>query len=57
MYQVRKRFTDEQTRVLLQGYDQGQLRRTDMQELLVGGESRLQSCLCSSLPSESRTAH
>ena len=34
MCQVHKRFTDQQIKVLLQGYDQGQLRRTDLQELL-----------------------
>jgi hypothetical protein len=40
MCQVHKRFTDEQIKVLLQGYDQGQLRRTDVQELLGVGKSR-----------------
>ena len=40
MCQVHKRFTDQQIKVLLQGYDQGQLRRTDLQELLGVGKSR-----------------
>ena len=34
MCQIHRRFTDEQIRVLFQGYCQGQLRRTDVQDLL-----------------------
>ena len=40
MSQIHKRFTDEQVRVLFQGYCQGQLARTDLQELLGIGKSR-----------------
>jgi hypothetical protein len=38
--QIHKRFTDEQVRVLFQGYCQGQLVRTDLQDLLDIGKSR-----------------
>lgn len=34
MSQIHKRFTDEQVKVLFQGYCQDQLARTDLQELL-----------------------
>jgi hypothetical protein len=40
MGQIHKRFTDEQVKVLFQGYCQGQLSRTDLQELLGIGKSR-----------------
>ena len=40
MSQIHKRFTDEQTRVLFQGYCQGQFSRTNLQELLGIGKSR-----------------
>lgn len=40
MSHVHKRLTDEQVRLLLQGYCQGQLRRSDLQELLGIGRSR-----------------
>jgi len=39
MSQVHKRFTDEQVKVLFQGYCQGQLARVDLQELLGIGKS------------------
>jgi len=40
MDQIHKRFTDEQVRLLMQSYDQGQLRREEVQELLGIGRSR-----------------
>lgn len=40
MLQIHRRFTDEQVKVLLQGYCQGQLARIDLQELLDIGKSR-----------------
>lgn len=40
MSQLHKRFTDEQLRVLFQGYCQGQFSRSDLQELLGIGKSR-----------------
>jgi hypothetical protein len=40
MGQVHKRFTDEQIRLLMQSYDQGQLKREELQELLGIGRSR-----------------
>jgi len=40
MSQLHKRFTDEQVKVLFQGYCQGQLARTDLQDLLDIGKSR-----------------
>ena len=40
MSQIHRRFTDEQVKVLLQGYCQGQLARTDLQDLLGIGKSR-----------------
>lgn len=40
MSHIHRRFGDEQVRVLLQGYCQGQLRRTDVQDLLGVGRSR-----------------
>ena len=40
MSQIHKRFTDEQVKVLFQGYGQGQLARTDLQDLLGIGKSR-----------------
>ena len=40
MSQIHKRFTDEQIRVLLQGYVQGQFSRANLQELLGIGKSR-----------------
>ncbi len=40
MSQIHRRFTDEQVKVLFQGYCQGQLARIDLQELLGIGKSR-----------------
>jgi hypothetical protein len=40
MVQVHRRFTDEQVKVLFQGYCRGQFRRTDVQDLLGIGKSR-----------------
>lgn len=40
MSHIHRRFGEEQVRVLLQGYCQGQLRRTDVQDLLGVGRSR-----------------
>jgi len=40
MSHVHKRFSDEQVKVLLQGYCQGQLSRAELQELLAIGKSR-----------------
>jgi len=40
MSQLRKRFTDEQIKVLFQSYCQGQIRRADLQEMLRIGKSR-----------------
>jgi hypothetical protein len=40
MSQIHRRFTDEQVKVLFQGYCQGQLHRADLQELLGIGKSR-----------------
>jgi hypothetical protein len=40
MSQIHRRFTDEQVKVLFQGYCQGQLARTDLQDLLGIGKSR-----------------
>ena len=40
MSQIPRRFTDEPVKVLFQGYCQGQLHRTDLQELLGIGRSR-----------------
>ena len=40
MSQIHRRFTDEQVKVLFQGYCQGQLARNDLQELLGVGRSR-----------------
>ena len=40
MGQLHKRFTDEQVRVLFQGYVQGQLSRADLQELMFIGKTR-----------------
>lgn len=40
MGQIHKRFTDEQVRLLMQSYDQGQLNRRELQELLDIGRSR-----------------
>ena len=39
MDQLHRRFTDEQVKVLFQGYCQGQLARVDLQELLGIGKS------------------
>jgi hypothetical protein len=45
MSQIHGRFTDEQVKVLFQGYCQGQLRRTDLQDLLgSGGNIPYRSC-------------
>jgi hypothetical protein len=38
--QIHRRFTDEQVKVLVQGYRQGQLARIDLQDLLGIGKSR-----------------
>jgi hypothetical protein len=38
MSHVHKRFSDEQVKVLLQGYCQGQLRRSELQELWTSPE-------------------
>jgi hypothetical protein len=40
MSQIHRRFTDEQVKVLFQGYCQGQLARVDLQDLLGIGKSR-----------------
>ena len=40
MGQIHKRFTDEQVRLLMQSYDQGQLNRRELQELLDIGRTR-----------------
>jgi len=40
MGQIHKRFTDEQVRLLMQSYDQGQLNRRELQEMLDIGRSR-----------------
>ena len=40
MSQIHRRFTDEQVKVLFQGYCQGQLARIDLQKLLGIGKSR-----------------
>ena len=40
MGQIHKRFTDEQVLLLMQSYDQGQLNRGELQELLGIGRSR-----------------
>jgi hypothetical protein len=40
MSQIHRRFTDEQIKVLFRGYCQGQLARTDLQDLLSIGKSR-----------------
>jgi len=40
MSHIHRRFSDEQVRVLLQGYCQGQLERGDLQDLLQIGRSR-----------------
>jgi hypothetical protein len=39
MSQIHRRFTDEQVKVLFEGYCQGQLARTDLQDLLGIGKS------------------
>ena len=40
MSQLHKRFTDEQIKVLFQGYGQGKINRADIQEMLSIGKSR-----------------
>ena len=40
MDQLHKRFTDEQIKVLFQGYCQGVLRRAEVQEMLSIGKTR-----------------
>jgi hypothetical protein len=40
MSQLHKRFTDEQIKVLLQGYSQGKMKRAEIQELLEIGKTR-----------------
>ncbi len=40
MGQLHKRFTDEQVRVLFQGYVQGQLSRADLEEMMGIGKTR-----------------
>ena len=40
MSQIHKRLSDEQIRVLFQGYCQGQFSRSNLQELLGIGKSR-----------------
>jgi hypothetical protein len=45
MSQIHKRFSDEQVRVLFQGYVQGQFARVHLQELLGIGKSRFFSLL------------
>lgn len=45
MSQIHKQFSDEQVRVLFQGYVQGQFTRADVQELLGIGKSRFFSLL------------
>jgi hypothetical protein len=45
MSQIHKRFTDEQVKVLLQGYCQGKISRVDVQDLLGIGKSRFFSII------------
>jgi len=40
MSQIHKHFTDEQVKVLFQGYCQGKIKRADIQEILSVGKSR-----------------
>ena len=40
MSQIHKHFTDEQVKVLFQGYCQGKIKRADIQEMLSVGKSR-----------------
>jgi hypothetical protein len=40
MVQIHKRFTDEQVRMLFRSYNQGQISRTDVQEMLGIGRAR-----------------
>jgi len=40
MSQIHKRFTDEQVKVLFQGYCQGKMNRADIQAMLSIGKSR-----------------
>ena len=40
MRQLHKRFTDEQTKVMFQGYDAGKMRRAEVQEMLEIGKTR-----------------
>ena len=40
MSQLPNRLTDEQVKVLLQGYCQGKMKRTEVQEMLGIGKSR-----------------
>ncbi len=40
MSQLHKRFTDEQIKMLFQGYCQGRMKRTEIQELLEIGKTR-----------------
>ena len=40
MNQIHKRFTDEQVKVLFEGYGQGKINRADIQEMLSIGKSR-----------------
>ena len=40
MSQIHKRYTDEQIKVLFQGYGHGKINRADIQEMLSIGKSR-----------------
>jgi len=40
MVQLHNRFTDEQIKALLQGYCQGKIKRTEVQEMLETGKTR-----------------
>lgn len=40
MDQLHRRFTDEQIKVLIQGYDQGKMNRVEIQEMLGIGKTR-----------------
>ena len=40
MRQLHKRFTDDQIKVMFQGYDTGKMRRAEVQEMLEIGKTR-----------------
>ena len=49
MGQLHKRYTDEQIKVLLQGYCQGKMSRADLQEMLGIGKTRFFGLLKTSM--------